>query len=85
MLKQALEKTRSNPDAKKRRVAVARLGIALVTEFAPDQNHSRDDHAFSEWILGDVAIPLRVKKTFSSAEQEFARELLDAFQADGPR
>jgi len=84
VLKQALVKAHSNPDAKKRRATVAFLGIALAVEFDPHQNHSPDDRALSERILGDVAVPLRIKRTFSSAEQEFARELLAAFQADGP-
>ena len=84
VLKQALDKTRSNPDANDRRVNVARLGIALATEFDPDHDRSPDDHALSKRVLGDVAVPLRIKKSFSSAEQQFARDLLEVFQADGP-
>ena len=84
VLKQALDKTRLNPDAKERRVNVARLGIALATEFDPDQNRSPDDHALSKRVLSDVAVPLRIRKSFSAAEQQFALELLDVFQADGP-
>jgi hypothetical protein len=84
VFKQALDKTRFNPDAKDRRVNVARLGIALATKFDLDQNHSPDDHALSKRVLGDVAVPFRIKKSFNSAEQQFARDLLEVFQADGP-
>jgi tetratricopeptide (TPR) repeat protein len=82
VLKQALDQSRSNPDAKKRRNTVAFLGIALATEFDPNQTQSPGDQALSEGILSNVAVPLRIKKTFNAAEQGFARELLEAFQAE---
>jgi tetratricopeptide (TPR) repeat protein len=82
VLKQALDQSRSNPDAKKRRNTVAFLGIALATEFDPNQTQPPGHQALSEGILSNVAVPLRIKKTFNAAEQGFARELLEAFQAE---